>query len=44
MATALAIKDFPGMNISVEGNFIVQHAQINLNGDNHASKNMYGSV
>jgi 2-oxoglutarate dehydrogenase E2 component (dihydrolipoamide succinyltransferase) len=30
MATALAIKDFPGMNISVEGNFIVQHAQINI--------------
>jgi 2-oxoglutarate dehydrogenase E2 component (dihydrolipoamide succinyltransferase) len=30
MATAMAIKDFPGMNISVEGNFIVQHAQINI--------------
>ena len=30
MATALAIKDFPGMNISLEGNFIVQHAQINI--------------
>lgn len=30
MATALAIKDFSGMNISVEGNFIVQHAQINI--------------
>ena len=30
MATAQAIKDFPGMNISVEGNFIVQHEQINI--------------
>jgi 2-oxoglutarate dehydrogenase E2 component (dihydrolipoamide succinyltransferase) len=30
MATALAIRDFSGMNISVEGNFIVQHAQINI--------------
>ena len=30
MATAKAIKDFPGMNISVEGNYIVQHQQINI--------------
>jgi 2-oxoglutarate dehydrogenase E2 component (dihydrolipoamide succinyltransferase) len=30
MATAQAIKDFPGINISVEGNFIVQHKQINI--------------
>jgi len=30
MATAMAIKDFPGMIISVEGNYIVQHAQINI--------------
>jgi 2-oxoglutarate dehydrogenase E2 component (dihydrolipoamide succinyltransferase) len=30
MATAKALQDFPGMNISVEGNFIVQHAQINI--------------
>lgn len=30
MATARAIKDFPGINISVEGNYIVQHKQINI--------------
>jgi 2-oxoglutarate dehydrogenase E2 component (dihydrolipoamide succinyltransferase) len=30
MATAKAIKDFPGINISVEGNYIVQHKQINI--------------
>jgi 2-oxoglutarate dehydrogenase E2 component (dihydrolipoamide succinyltransferase) len=30
MATAKAIKDFPGINISVEGNYIVQHQQINI--------------
>ena len=30
MATAQAIKDFPGINISVEGNYIVQHKQINI--------------
>ncbi len=30
MATAKAIKDFPGINISVEGDFIVQHQQINI--------------
>ncbi len=30
MATAQALRDFPGMNISVEGNFIVQHEQINI--------------
>jgi len=30
MATAKALSDFKGMNISVEGNFIVQHDQINL--------------
>jgi 2-oxoglutarate dehydrogenase E2 component (dihydrolipoamide succinyltransferase) len=30
MATAKAIKDFPGINISVEGNYIVQHRQINI--------------
>ena len=29
-ATADALKDFPGMLISVEGNYIVQHAQINI--------------
>ena len=29
-ATAEALKDFPGMLISVEGNYIVQHAQINI--------------
>jgi len=30
MATAKAIKDFPGINISVEGDYIVQHQQINI--------------
>ncbi|WP_317127120.1 dihydrolipoamide acetyltransferase family protein [Aquirufa nivalisilvae] len=30
MATAKALKDFPGMNISVEGNYLVQHEQINI--------------
>ncbi|CAM4135946.1 dihydrolipoamide acetyltransferase family protein [Aquirufa beregesia] len=30
MATAKALKDFPGMNISVEGNYLVQHGQINI--------------
>jgi 2-oxoglutarate dehydrogenase E2 component (dihydrolipoamide succinyltransferase) len=30
MATAKALLDFPGMNISVEGNYIVQHKQINI--------------
>ncbi len=30
MATAKAMKDFPGINISVEGNYIVQHKQINI--------------
>ncbi|MHA8105886.1 dihydrolipoamide acetyltransferase family protein [Aquirufa sp. 5-AUSEE-100C1] len=30
MATTKAIKDFPGINISVEGNYIVQHKQINI--------------
>lgn len=30
MATAKALVDFPGMNISVEGNYIVQHKQINI--------------
>jgi 2-oxoglutarate dehydrogenase E2 component (dihydrolipoamide succinyltransferase) len=30
MATAKALVDFPGMNISVEGNYIVQHQQINI--------------
>jgi 2-oxoglutarate dehydrogenase E2 component (dihydrolipoamide succinyltransferase) len=30
MATARAIKDFPGINISVEGNYIVQHKEINI--------------
>lgn len=30
MATAKALADFKGMNISVEGNFIVQHEQINI--------------
>jgi 2-oxoglutarate dehydrogenase E2 component (dihydrolipoamide succinyltransferase) len=30
MATAKAIIDFPGINISVEGNYIVQHKQINI--------------
>ncbi|MHA8049802.1 dihydrolipoamide acetyltransferase family protein [Aquirufa sp. ROCK-SH2] len=30
MATAKALVDFPGMNISVEGNYIVQHRQINI--------------
>jgi 2-oxoglutarate dehydrogenase E2 component (dihydrolipoamide succinyltransferase) len=29
-ATADALMDFPGMLISVEGNYIVQHAQINI--------------
>ena len=29
-ATADALKDFPGMLISVEGDYIVQHAQINI--------------
>lgn len=29
-ATADALQDFPGMLISVEGNYIVQHAQINI--------------
>jgi 2-oxoglutarate dehydrogenase E2 component (dihydrolipoamide succinyltransferase) len=29
-STAEALKDFPGMIISVEGNYIVQHAQINI--------------
>jgi 2-oxoglutarate dehydrogenase E2 component (dihydrolipoamide succinyltransferase) len=29
-ATADALLDFPGMLISVEGNYIVQHAQINI--------------
>jgi 2-oxoglutarate dehydrogenase E2 component (dihydrolipoamide succinyltransferase) len=29
-ATAKAINDFPGINISVEGNYIVQHKQINI--------------
>ncbi len=30
LATAKAIKDFPGINISVEGDYIVQHQQINI--------------
>ncbi|MEY2792801.1 MAG: hypothetical protein RJA76_793 [Bacteroidota bacterium] len=30
LATAKALIDFKGMNISVEGNFIVQHEQINI--------------
>jgi 2-oxoglutarate dehydrogenase E2 component (dihydrolipoamide succinyltransferase) len=30
LATAKALSDYKGMNISVEGNFIVQHDQINI--------------
>lgn len=30
LATAKALHDYKGMNISVEGNFIVQHDQINI--------------